>query len=315
VPAALALLSSLLWGTSDFLGGTASRRLPALSVLGGSQLVALLGLVPVAVLTGELDAPRGYLLPGVAAGLVGMAALSAFYRALAAGTMGVVAPVASLGVVVPIGVGLLRGEAPTALQLTGMAAAIVGVVLASGPELSGEGRHGGQGRQGGRGREAAGSLPLLLAGLAAVGFGVVLVLVALGSRAADPVIGGAGGSAAGGGGVGGSVVMVLLTMRLTSVLALSALLVGAAPRRGWSVGVARTDLPVLAAVGAGDVLANGCYALAARSSLVSVTAVLASLYPVVTALLAYRLHAERLRGVQVAGVAAALAGVALIAAG
>jgi len=315
VPAALALLSSLLWGTSDFLGGTASRRLPALSVLGGSQLVALLGLVPVAVLTGELDAPRGYLLPGVAAGLVGMAALSAFYRALAAGTMGVVAPVASLGVVVPIGVGLLRGEAPTALQLTGMAAAIVGVVLASGPELSGEGRHGGEGRQGGRGREAAGSLPLLLAGLAAVGFGVVLVLVALGSRAADPVIGGAGGSAAGGGGVGGSVVMVLLTMRLTSVLALSALLVGAAPRRGWSVGVARTDLPVLAAVGAGDVLANGCYALAARSSLVSVTAVLASLYPVVTALLAYRLHAERLRGVQVAGVAAALAGVALIAAG
>lgn len=315
MPAALALLSSLLWGTSDFLGGTASRRLPALSVLGGSQLVALLGLVPVAVLTGELDAPRGYLLPGVAAGLVGMAALSAFYRALAAGTMGVVAPVASLGVVVPIGVGLLRGEAPTALQLTGMAAAIVGVVLASGPELSGEGRHGGEGRQGGRGREAAGSLPLLLAGLAAVGFGVVLVLVALGSRAADPVIGGAGGSAAGGGGVGGSVVMVLLTMRLTSVLALSALLVGAAPRRGWSVGVARTDLPVLAAVGAGDVLANGCYALAARSSLVSVTAVLASLYPVVTALLAYRLHAERLRGVQVAGVAAALAGVALIAAG
>jgi len=315
VPAALALLSSLLWGTSDFLGGTASRRLPALSVLGGSQLVALLGLVPVAVLTGELDAPRGYLLPGVAAGLVGMVALSAFYRALAAGTMGVVAPVASLGVVVPIGVGLLRGEAPTALQLTGMAAAIVGVVLASGPELSGEGRHGGQGGQGGRGREAAGSLPLLLAGLAAVGFGVVLVLVALGSRAADPVIGGAGGSAAGGGGVGGSVVMVLLTMRLTSVLALSALLVGAAPRRGWSVGVARTDLPVLAAVGAGDVLANGCYALAARSSLVSVTAVLASLYPVVTALLAYRLHAERLRGVQVAGVAAALAGVALIAAG
>lgn len=315
MPAALALLSSLLWGTSDFLGGTASRRLPALSVLGGSQLVALLGLVPVAVLTGELDAPRGYLLPGVAAGLVGMVALSAFYRALAAGTMGVVAPVASLGVVVPIGVGLLRGEAPTALQLTGMAAAIVGVVLASGPELSGEGRHGGQGGQGGRGREAAGSLPLLLAGLAAVGFGVVLVLVALGSRAADPVIGGAGGSAAGGGGVGGSVVMVLLTMRLTSVLALSALLVGAAPRRGWSVGVARTDLPVLAAVGAGDVLANGCYALAARSSLVSVTAVLASLYPVVTALLAYRLHAERLRGVQVAGVAAALAGVALIAAG
>lgn len=283
--ALLALLSSVLWGASDFLGGTTSRRLPALTVLGASQLVALLGLTPVAALSGELGAPRGYLLPGVASGLVGMTALTAFYRALARGTMGVVAPVASLGVVVPVAAGLLRGEAPSGAQAVGMAVAVLGVVLASGPELSGQGR--------------GGAAPLLLAGLAALGFGAVLVLVAAGSRT----------------GSGGSVVMVLLTMRLTSVGVLTLGLLAVAPRRGFDLGLGRADLPVLVAIGAGDVLANACYALAARSSLVSVTAVLASLYPVVTALLAYRVHSERLRRVQLVGVAAALAGVALLSAG
>ena len=223
--AVLALLSSLLWGTSDYLGGTVSRRVPVAGVLGTSQLVALLGLVPVAVLTGELGHDRGYLLPAAAAGLVGVGALAAFYRALAAGTMGVVAP-------------------------------------------------------------------------SAVGFGVVIALVAAGSR-----------------GKGGSVVMTLLTMRLASVLLLTAVLLATVRRRGWDVGVRRPDLPLLTAIGAGDVLANGTFAIASQSGLVSVTSVLASLYPVVTALLAYRFHGERLRPVQLVGMVAALAGVVLLAGG
>ena len=280
--AVLALLSSLLWGTSDYLGGTVSRRVPVAGVLGASQLVALLGLVPVAVLTGELGHDRGYLLPAAAAGLVGVGALAAFYRALAAGTMGVVAPIASLGVVIPVGVGLLQGESPSALQLTGIAVAVVGVVLASGPELSG----------------GAGRTPLVLAALSAVGFGVVIALVAAASR-----------------GKGGSVVMTLLTMRLASVLLLTAVLLATVRRRGWDVGVRRPDLPLLTAIGAGDVLANGTFVIASQSGLVSVTSVLASLYPVVTALLAYRFHGERLRPVQLVGVVAALAGVVLLAGG
>src|SRR5687768_14051532 len=128
MPALLALLASVLWGAADFLGGTATRRLPGASVVGVSQLVALLGLVPVAVLTGALDEPRDYLGPALLAGAAGVVALAAFYRALAVGTMGVVAPVAALGVVVPVAAGLLDGETPALVQLVGIAVAVLGVV-------------------------------------------------------------------------------------------------------------------------------------------------------------------------------------------
>lgn len=283
--ALLALLASALWGTSDFLGGTATRRLPVGSVVGVSQLVALLALVPLAAVLGAFSQDRAYVLPGVLAGLAGMTALAAFYRALATGTMGVVAPIAALGVVVPVVAGVASGERPSALQVAGIVVAVVGVVLASGPELSGRGR--------------GGLTPLLLAAVAAVGFGTVLVLLAEGSSEGSV----------------GSVVMVLLTMRLTSVLVLTGLLLATARRRGLELSVRRPDLPLLVAIGLFDVGANGAFAVASQDDLISVAAVLASLYPVVTVLLARRLHAERLAGVQLVGVAGALLGVVALAGG
>jgi drug/metabolite transporter (DMT)-like permease len=280
----LALLSSLLWGTADFLGGTASRRLPLVAVLGLSQLTALVLLVPLAAATGGFGGAADVVLTGVLAGLAGVLALAAFYRALSIGTMGVVAPVAALSVLVPVVFGLARGEQPSGLQAAGMVVAVAGIVLASGPELSG-----------GRGAVQ----PLLLAAGSAVGFGAVLVLLAPGS----------------GGDATGSLVLTLLIMRLTSVLILGGLFLAVVRRRRNRERVRAVDLPVLVLIGLGDVGANATYAIAARSSLVSVAAVLASLYPVVTALLAFRLHGERLRPVQVAGVFAAVGGVALMAGG
>jgi drug/metabolite transporter (DMT)-like permease len=285
MPALLALLSSLLWGLSDFLGGTASRRLPVASVLGVSQLVGLVALTGLALATGALDTSRTYLLPAVAAGAVGVCALGMFFRALSIGTMGVVAPVAALGVAVPVVVGLARGEHPSALQVVGIVVAVLGVVLASGPELSGSGTGGPQ--------------ALLLAVGAALGFGVVILFVAEASEGPDS----------------GLVVMTLVTMRLTSVCLLTLLLLATVRRRGWELDVRRSDLPLLAVTGAADAAANGTYAFASRSSLLSVAAVLASLYPVVTALLAYRVLGERLRRVQVAGVGVTRVGVALLAGG
>lgn len=282
--ALLALLSSGLWGVSDFLGGNASRRLPVPTVLGLSQLAGLLVLTVVAVATDALPAPRSYVVPAMLAGAVGICALGMFYRALSVGTMGVVAPVAALGVAVPVAVGLGRGESPSSWQLAGIVVAVVGVVLASGPELSGRG--------------GGGAAALLLAGGAAVGFGIVLLLVANASS-----------------GDSGAVVMTLLTMRLTSVTMLTVLLLVFVRRRGWGLSVTGADLPLLVTIGVADAAANGTYAVASRSSLISVASVLASLYPVVTALLAFRVLGERLTGVQVAGVAASLAGVALLAAG
>lgn len=278
MPVLLAALCSLLWGTSDFLGGTASRRLPAGTVVGLSQAVALACLLPVALTVGSRpDNP----LAGVACGVVVVLGLGAFYAALAGGTMGVVAPVASLGALVPAAVGLARGEVPSGLQLAGMALALAGVVLASGPELSG----------------GASARPIVLSALAALGFGSVSVLLADGSR-----------------GPQGAFVVTLLLMRVTTVALLgSAYLV--ARTRGFAVGARRPDLPLLAAIGVGDLTANALYAAASRGGLLSVVGVVASLYPVVTVLLARQVHDERLRPVQALGVLGTLGGVALLAAG
>lgn len=282
MPVVLALLSSLLWGTADFIGGRLSRRLDPLRVVLRSQAVALLALLPAALLLRpELEARA--LAAGVAAGAIGPLALGAFYRALGIGTMGVVAPIAGLGVVVPVAAGILSGERPTAAQVAGIAVAVVGVVLASGPELRGEGR--------------GGTRALLLAAGAAVGFGVVFVLLAEGSEG--------GGTA--------EVILVLLVMRATSVLGLGA---GLVARNGADAVLApRSDMPALTVVGAFDVGANGAFALASQGDLVSVTAVLASLYPAATAVLAWRIEGERLQRVQLTGVALALAGVVLLSAG
>jgi drug/metabolite transporter (DMT)-like permease len=275
VAVVLSLLASLTWGTADFLGGTATRRLPVAAVVAISQAFALVGVAVVALAMGAFDAPAGYVAWALLAAGCGVVGLSAFYTALATGTMGVVAPIAALGVVVPVVVGLAQGDRPSALQQAGVALAVMGVVLASGPELG----------------SGAGRRPLLLAALAAAGFGAVIVFVARGARS--------------------DTVMTLLVMRAASV---AVLLLGAVVG-GLALRAQGRDLPLLAAVGAGDVGANAMFAVASTRGLLSVVSVLSSLYPAVTVLLARLVHAERMKSAQYAGVVATLTGVALIAAG
>jgi drug/metabolite transporter (DMT)-like permease len=275
----LALVSSLLWGTSDFLGGTASRRLSPIGVVAISEGLGLLGVLVVAIATGAFGAPTGYVgwaLLGAAAGTGG---LLAFYQALATGTMGVVAPIAALGVVVPVLVGIGQGDRPSLVQGAGVFVAVSGVVLASGPEL----------RSGEHSRRAA-ARPLLLAVVAALGFGVVFVALDHGARS--------------------STLMTLLLMRLAALLIL---VVAAAITGIGQLKVGVGDLPMLAVIGGFDVGANAAFAYATRHGLLSLVSVLSSLYPAVTVLLARAVHDERLRGVQLAGVCAALAGVVMIA--
>lgn len=277
----LALLSSVLWGSADFLGGLVSRRRLAAVVVGLSQAAGLLTILVIALAVGAFDDPTGYLPWAVASGLAGMVGLVCFYAALAAGTMGVVSPIAALGVVVPVVVGLARGERPAELQLVGIAVAIVGVVLASGPELQGR----------------AGARPLLLAAVAALGFGLALLFIAEGSQS--------------------STIMTLVTMRATSVSVLTVALV-VALARGTSrsvLAIGWADLALVAVVGVGDLLANLAFGAASRRDDVSVVSVLGSLYPVMTVLLARFVLGERLGRAQTWGVAGALAGVVLIATG
>jgi len=281
VAAVLALLSSLLWGGADFVGGTVSRRHRAALVVGVSQFAGLVTALVVAAAAGAFGDDRGYLPWAVLAGCAGVVGLVSFYAGLAAGTMGVVSPIAALGVVVPVLYGLLHGERPSGPQLAGIAVAVVGVVLASGPELSGR----------------AGVRPVVLAGVAAVGFGVALLAIAEGSRH--------------------STLMTLVTMRTTSVLLLGCALI-VALTRGFPRGellLGLRDLALVGFVGVADLSANLAFGLASRRGAVSVVSVLGSLYPVVTTLLAGVLHHERLGRVQLVGVAGALSGVVLIAAG
>jgi drug/metabolite transporter (DMT)-like permease len=274
-----ALLSSLLWGTSDFLGGTASRRLPPMGVVAVSEAVGLIGPLAVAVAYGDFGAPTGYIGWALLAAAAGTAGIVAFYRALATGTMGVVAPLAALGVVVPVVVGLGQGDRPSLLQGVGIAVGVIGVVLASGPELAADDR-----------TKLAAAMPLLLACVAAVGFGLVFVALDHGARS--------------------STVMTLVVMRSASVV----LLVVVAGFTGFEqlkVGV--RDVPMLAVIGGCDVGANATFAYATEHGLLSVVSVLSSLYPAVTVILARSVHAERLSPIQLVGVLAALVGVALIA--
>ena len=276
--AVLALLASVLWGSADFLGGTLARRAHAVAVVCGSQVLSLVVIVPFVLATGAWHDPTGYLPWALAAGLIGMVSLVAFYAALATGTMGVVAPVAATGVVVPVALGLVTGDRPAWIQLGGVVLAVAGVVLASGPEI--------------RGADVAlgGVRSLVLALFAAAGFGLVLWLLAKGGHFSVP--------------------MTLLTQR-TASLCVAIVLLATVRSVG---GLGRRDVPLLLLIGAGDASANAMYTFASRGALISLVAVLGSLYPVVTVLGGRLVHGERMRPVQNVGVISALAGVVLIAA-
>ncbi|MFD7628883.1 EamA family transporter [Streptomyces sp. NPDC059851] len=283
-----ALATALLWGLADFGGGLLTRRLPALTVVVASQVLAVLALGSVVLATGAWREAGPQLWFAVAAGLVGPVAMFSFYKALALGPMGVVSPLGSLGVVVPVGVGLAMGEQPGLGQFTGIAVAVVGIVLAGGPELRGAPVQ----------RQA-----VVLTLTAAFGFGAVMALI---SEASDSVTG---------------LFLALFVQRVTNVLAGGGVL-WVQVRRGTPALPEGTGLrtlgrllPALAFVGLADVAANGTYSIAAQNGPVTVAAVLSSLYPVITALAAFAVLRERLRAVQAAGAGLALAGTVLLAAG
>ena len=282
-----ALLSSVLWGLADFGGGLLTRRLPALVVVVASQAAAALALLVAVAVTGGFSTGSAHLLYAVGAGLVGPVAMICFYRALALGPMGVVSPLATVGVIVPVAVGLLLGERPGLFQAAGIAVAAVGVVLAGGPQLRGE---------------PVQRTAVLLTLVAAFGFGAVMALMAEATSGASGLL------------------LALLVQRACNLVVGGGALVRAARREPGTyrlsdlTGAGPRTLLTVAAVGLADVSANGAFVLASGFGSVAVAAVLASLYPVVTAVSARLLLGERLRPVQAAGSGLALAGAILLAA-
>ncbi|MEV4077669.1 DMT family transporter [Nonomuraea fuscirosea] len=270
----LATACAIVYGTADFFGGLATRRAQVLSVVTLSQLAGLaLILGLLPLLPGVYSDPA--LAWGLAAGLSGAAGLVLFYRALATGVMSVVAPTTAVtSAALPVVFGLAAGERPRAWALVGVALALGSVLLVS-QDKSGGGR---------------GPLASVLVALAAgAGFGGFFILLSMAPHESGlwPLVG----------------------ARLSSVsmVALLALLTRRALRPGPG------SLHIIVAAGVLDMAANVLYLLAQQDGLLSLVAVLVSLYPASTLLLANRVLGERLRPVQLGGVLCALASVALIA--
>jgi len=281
VAIAFALGSSALWGLSDYIGGVKSRSFPVPVVLGAMYLSSLTFMALFVGARGEGPPDAAGVSAALGAGLVGIAGLSALYRALAIGTMSIVAPIASTGVCIPVLVGLAAGDRPGSVRAVGLALAVVGIVLASREARSG-------GVDVSRQR-----LSILLAIVAGIGFGSYFVLAKIASS--------------------GDVAWALLLSRV-SALPLIGVFAYLALRRGGRRPRGRA-IVVLAALGLLDLGANLCYNHATTIGELSSVAVASSLYPVMTVTLAALLLGERVQGVQRLGVVTALAGVVMIAAG
>jgi uncharacterized membrane protein len=272
---ALALGASLTWGLADFFGPLQGRVLGPLRTLMYVQLAGLVAIALMVAVRGKGPAD-GLVLLAVPAAMSGTLGLFSYYRGIAVGAISIVAPIAGVSAIVPVIVGIISGDRPSAWQLLGIAAALLGVFLAA--------------------REPGRTGPRLAAGvglamLAAVGFGGYF-----------PFMHAAGDA---------DYWWASLIFRTTST---SVILATVAVQRP-GLAIPRAALPLVALCGFGDLLGNLLYAAASSSGLVSITSVLASLYPIVTVVLARILLAERVARSQEGGIALTLAGVVLISAG
>lgn len=279
-PLIYSLASAASWGISDFLGGLQTRRLPVLGVLAVSQPAGLVLIALLIVLTGADSISAGKLGIAFLAGAASLGGLAAFYSAMAMGTVSVVAPIAALGVVVPVAVGLVEGESPAPIQLAGLVPAVAGVVVLSYEEQPEEPES-----------ARAARLSIALAILAGLGFGIFFT--GLDAAAADRPG------------------WAILAVRLGAVATVLLALLVTRPRLE---GVAAA-WPVLLVIGGFDLLANGLFAIASTKGVLPVVAVGGSMYPAFTVALAHAVLGERLAALQWAGVVLALTGVAMIAAG
>ncbi len=279
----LAILSAVAYGSADFLGGLASRRSSPMRVVAVSQLY---GLILIAVLL-PFFPPDAFLVSdllwGAAAGIVGGVGLVALYRGLSQARMGVVAPVAAgVGATIPGVFGLLSGERPSVVASAGVVVALVAIFVIGWPA-------GPAGNEGNPLRIRDRGIPEAI--IAGTGFGAFFIFLSNASV--------------------GSGIWPLLGARLGSLVLLWLLLAAL----GGTVSLRDETNPLILGAGLVDVTANALFLYATRSGLLTLVAVLSSLYPASTVLLARVVLNERLSRLQKGGVALTLIGMALIAAG
>ncbi len=269
---AFALAASISWGAGDFSGGLATRRAQVLSVVIGAYVVGLIMLIALALKWSEPFPSTLDLIWGSAAGLAGAVGLVAFYQALAVGRMGIVAPIAAM---LSAAVPVLFGA-----LIEGLPAPIqlIGFVLA----FIAVGLISGLGVVKGRPKG------LGLALLAGLGFGSFFILI---SRVSY-----------------GAVFWPLAAARLSSVLFLFVVVL----IRRQKLLPEKSVWPIVFLAGALDVAGNVFFVLATHAGRLDVAAILSSLYPAVTVLLATFILKERVTRLQAIGIFVALVAIPLI---
>jgi drug/metabolite transporter (DMT)-like permease len=272
----LALSASLMWGTADYIGGILTRSREVFSIVLVSQLAGLVVIACVVAGRGTGWPGSEAMLPAALAGVLGAFTIVVFYLALSYGPVSIVAPIMAASAAIPVVYGLVTGERPSPLQLAGLAVTLTGVILVS--LTTGDGHA--------RGRRGIG-----FGILAAAMLGVLLVIFA---RAADA-----------------DAYWAPLVLRTSSIATTIAIVLV----RRVRVRVDRRVLPVIAAVGALDMLANLAYSVSTTLQLLAVTAVLSSLFPFVTVVLAHVHLGERITRVQRGGSILMMLGVLVVAAG
>lgn len=269
-----ALASSLTWGTGDFSGGLASKHTSVFIVILISQVIGIVSLLGVIAVLGEPFPHRSDLLLGAGGGISGVIGLAAFYRGLAISPMGVIAPIAAaISAAVPVVIGFFLDGLPATTQIIGLGLAVVAIWVIS---QAGE----------------TASLQLnqlalpVIGGLGFAGFFIFI------DQVRD-----------------GAVFWPLIAARSASLLLLASLILGRQTRQTPSY----RRWPVIIMAGVFDTAGNTFFALAADAGRLDIAAVLSSLYPATTVLLAWCVLKERLTRQQWMGVVAALVAVVLIA--
>ncbi len=278
----LALVSAVLYGAADFFGGLTARRANTVATVLVSQFVGLaLLLVVLPFLPAATISSRDWLW-GIVAGFSGGIGVALLYRALAVGTMAVVAPITAVcAAMIPVLFAFGLGERLRPLTIVGIALAFVAIALVSRPRTPSNAA----GQTSGNRFFPPGVLPALLAGVA-----VGLFFLSLARTTS------------------GAGMWPLIAARITSVALFGCI----ALATGRTVRMSAPATTTAIAGGALDMLANALYMLAARLGPLSVVVTLASLYPATTVILARVVLGERLSLVQVAGIACALAAVVII---
>jgi drug/metabolite transporter (DMT)-like permease len=279
--ALLALGASLTWGTSNFLAGVESRTRSVWHVTALSQIAA--AAASAVALVAVRQAPPGgwdlFLL--ILTGIATAAGLVMFYKALAIGTMSVVAPIIAAEVLIPVSAGILLGERPGLHAYAGMVVTVCGVVL-----ISRTPRQEKQSRSADHGRAAR--TAVILAVLTAVAWGFMLLIYGTVGK--------------------GTPIWTVFDTRLTSAVVLA----GYVLLTGRGLSLKGQNVPALAAIGVLLAVANFLFIAATGIGYLSVTSILGSLSPVVVTIYAQVLLHERLAPRQWAGFAAVFAGIVLL---